>query len=139
MKSATRGRGRPPLTWVSPDRLAELPVGTCVLVDLGDGKARLRGRVAANLGGVLRLRDQAGEVHELAGGAFRRLRVLAALLEPGDPVLLPGVPAGVWRGGVVRAEGDRVLVETLADGLVWFAEADLLSALVPSDRFAGVR
>jgi hypothetical protein len=119
-------RGRPPLAWLAGDALALLPVGTAVSVELqGRHGRRLVGRITGVLDGHLELDTTGmGEV-SVALISIKRGRVVPALYEPGDPVLLRHVPASTWRGGVVRTDGSDVLVEQIDGSFAWHAEADL--------------
>jgi hypothetical protein len=119
-------RGRPPLAWLTGDELASLPTGTAVSVELrGRHDRRLIGRITAVHDGCLELDTTAmGEV-SVTLVSIKRGRTVAALYEPGDPVLLRHVPASTWRGGVVRVDGSDVLVETIDGSFAWHPEADL--------------
>ncbi len=119
-------RGRPPLAWLDGDAAARLPVGTAISVERhGRHSARLVGRITGVLDGHVELDTTAmGEV-SVPLVDIKRARVVPALYEPGDPVLLRHVPAATWRGGVVRTDGADVLVEQLDGSFAWHAEADL--------------
>lgn len=123
MTTSTR-RGRPQHTWLSPAAIANLPAGTALAIQThGRHDARTVARLRAAIPDALQLTTRTGEV-TMATSSIRRARVVPALYEPGDPVLIRHVPAATWRGGVVRTEGARVLVETLA-GMEWRTEAEL--------------
>lgn len=123
------------------DALAQLPLGTAVSVDQhGRHSRRLVGRITAVHDGHLELDTTAmGEV-SMTLVSIKRGRAVAALYEPGDPVLLRHVPASTWRGGVVRVDGTDVLVEQIDGTFAWHPEDDLEpaeareSALVPAAR-----
>lgn len=124
--STSPQRGRPPLAWLSGDALALLPVGTAVSVELqGRHGRRLIGRITDVRDGCLELDTTSmGEV-SMALISVKRGRVVPALYEPGDPVLLRHVPASTWRGGVVRADGAQILVEQIDGSFLWVPEGDL--------------
>jgi hypothetical protein len=71
-----------------------------------------------------------GEERTMAVPTITRARVVAALLEDGDPVVKRGIPMAEWRGGVVRtginpATGRLgVLVES-TEGYGWHDEDTL--------------
>lgn len=122
---STRTRGRPPLAWLTADQLDDLTPGTAVSVEtLGKHTARLVGRVLTRTDTHIDLATPSGVV-ELDRIRIRRARVVDALYQPGDPVLLRGVHASRWRGGVVRCAGTDVLVEQIDGTFVWHSEDDL--------------
>jgi hypothetical protein len=66
----------------------------------------------------------------VAIASITRARVIAALLEDGDPVVRKGVPAAEWRGGVIRtgtnpATGRTGVLVEATDGIAWHDEDDL--------------
>ena len=128
MTQTVARRGRPPLRWLEPDRIARLMVGTPLAVEmLGRHTARLVGRLT----GVHEDRRMvdlwvpgSGDIAlELAG--VRRARIVDQIFEPGDAVLRRGVSSADWRGGVVRSQDDQVLVEQVDGSFAWFVETDL--------------
>lgn len=123
--STTRTRGRPPLAWLTVDQLARVPQGAAVSVEtIGKHTARLVGRLVGHTDTTLDLSTSGGHV-ELPKRRVRRLRIVDALYQPGDPVLLRGVNATRWRGGVVRTSGTDVLVEQIDGTFVWHSEDSL--------------
>jgi shikimate 5-dehydrogenase len=118
-------RGRPALDWLDAAGISRLPVGTAIALEQhGKHAARTRGRILAAGTDSLRLSTPRGEV-TVTAVAIKRGRVVDAVYEPGDPVLLRHVPAAKWRGGVVRSQGSEVLVEQIDGSFAWFTEADL--------------
>ena len=139
MSTPTPGhnRGRPTHTWVDGDACATLPIGTVLAIEpYGRHTARLRARINAATDTRLELTTTTGEA-TMKVTSIRRARIVANLYEPGDPVLLRHIPATRWRAGVVRHEGTRVLVETMA-GFEWVAEADIEPAEV-RDRLPALK
>lgn len=122
--AAQRGRGRPPLAWFSGGAAAALPVGTAVVLDLGDRGTRIRGRTVSSVAGELVVLVGPDRYRTVPVESIARARVVAGRLEDGDPVVRPGVPARDWRGGIVRHDGRRVYVETLT-GFEWIDEDEL--------------
>lgn len=116
--------GRPPMTWLTPEALRALPVGTAVSVETFAHGPRLVGRIAA-LTDTHMLLTGATDDPLVGWSKVKRGRVIAAIYGPGDPVLRRGVSAADWRGGVVRTEGSDVLVEQIDGTFAWFPEADL--------------
>jgi hypothetical protein len=132
--------GRPPLAWLTPAQVRGLPVGMAVTVErLGPRHLpRVTGRITGTTPSTIELHTTRGEV-SMTVTDIRRARPVPALYAPGDPVLLRHVPAKTWRGGVVRAEGTRILVEQLDGAHVWHDEDDLEPAdardpVVPASR-----
>lgn len=124
MTTTTR-RGRPSLAWISAADTAALPPGTAVAVEThGRHAARTVGRVTGALEGNLDLATARGEVR-LPLRQIKRARLVGGLYEPGDPVLLRGTDAALWRGGVVRTSGTDVLVEQIGGEFAWHHEGDL--------------
>lgn len=128
-------RGRPPLQWLTWADLMRLPAGTPVLIDRGQHEYRTVGRVISRVGGRLRIVTRDGTAQVLDPPDLERARVVEGFYDPGDPVLRRGVLAREWRGGVVRTEGTRVLVETVG-GVEWVPEEQLEH---PDDRDARER
>lgn len=126
--STSAKRGRPALAWLTATDLAALPTGTAVSVELrGRHSSRLIGRISSDprTDGHLDLDTTSmGEV-SVKLQDIKRGRVVPALYEPGDPVLLRHVPATQWRGGVVRTDGSSILVEQIDGSFAWHAESDL--------------
>lgn len=124
-------RGRPPADWISFERAVELPTRTAVLVDRGWHNGGEAGRVVDHGRGELRTVDRRGTFRCYSEQQVVRVRVIPSLFDEGEPVLLDGVSADRWRGGVVstRVVGDRVLVrvETL-DGFETHDESRLRRA-----------
>ena len=118
-KTAPR-RGRPPLSWLGPTALKQLPAGTALVVDPGSHRPTLRGRLEGVAGNELVL---SGDRTVLLRRGVKG-RVVSAVYEPGDLVLRRGVSEHEWRGGVVRCRGVDVLVESI-DGFEWVREMDL--------------
>lgn len=124
----TKRRGRPPLDWLTPEQLAELPGGTAICLETyGRHSARTIGRITTSTADALHLVAEA----PIPWLRVRRGRVIARLFEPGDPVLRRGIPATNWRGGVVETQGTDVLVEQIGGAFAWFPEAELVSADTP--------
>jgi hypothetical protein len=122
---STTRRGRPPLAWLTANETTALPHGTAVSVEThGRHTARTVGRIASTVDNQLGLDTPRGEVR-MDTAQIKRARIVPALYEPGDPVLLRHVPAAEWRGGVVRTAGTDVLVEQIDGTFAWHAETDL--------------
>jgi len=125
-------RGRPPLVWLTTDELAGLPAGTALVVETyGKHGPRTVGRVVDVVGDTLHLDGPSGSL-EVPTRRVKRARVVDAIYEPGDPVVLRGVPESRWRGGVVRTNGTDVLVEQIGGDFAWHSE----SALEPAEARA---
>ena len=125
MKDQPPRRGRPPMKWLFDDQLRALPLGTAVVLDTTGRHKRLLGRTIATAGGQLAIDTPTEGVVVFGELDVKRGRVVDALYEPGDPVLLRGVAADVWRGGVVRTAGTEVLVEELDGAFAWHPETAL--------------
>lgn len=124
-RTSTPRRGRPPLAWLTLEALRALPLGTAVSVEThGRHNPRTVGRLT-------RVTETTVEVASTRGPArldnmrIRRARLLPSVYEPGDPVLRRNIPAGQWRGGVVRTDGTDVLVEQIGGTFAWFHEDKL--------------
>lgn len=126
-------RGRPPHTWLTPAQLFTLPAGTAVCLELTRHAPRVAGRIAGRIADELHLEVGGGRDHTVSRGELRRGRVVNAIYAPGDPVLRVDVPAGLWRGGVVRTDGRQVLVEQMDASFAWLDEAEIER---PEDRAA---
>lgn len=125
MSTTKPRRGRPPLAWLRPEQVDELVANAAVVIELhGRHVARTVGRIVARHDTSVLVRTQVGEVTVLRS-SIKRLRPIGGLFEPGDPVLLRNVDEDVWRGGVVRTQGQDVLVETIGGGFEWHPERDL--------------
>lgn len=122
-------QGRPTLAWLDATETAQLPAGTAVSIEpTGRHAARTIGRITTVANDCIELDTPRGEV-SMPTREIKRARVIDALYEPGDPVLLRHVPAASWRGGVVRCDGTNVLVELIDGTFAWHGEA----ALEPAD------
>lgn len=118
-------RGRPPLVWLTADELAGLPAGTALTVETyGKHTPRTVGRLVNVVDDTLHLEGPSGSL-EIPARRVKRARVVDAIFEPGDPVVLRGVSEARWRGGVVRTNGTDVLVEQIGGDFAWHAESSL--------------
>lgn len=121
-----RTRGRPPLTWLTAAQIAALPAGTAVTLQRRGARhnARVTGRITGTTPTTVELHTTRGQVSMITAD-IQRGRPVAGLYADGDPVLLRHVPASTWRGGVVRTDGTRILVELLDGTFAWYDEVDL--------------
>jgi hypothetical protein len=134
MPSSTNPRPRKaakPAPWLTGLQVSRLPYGTALTYeDPSHRGPRIRGRLTAVIAGDLTVATATGEEHTVAITAIHRARVIASLLDDGDPVVRRGIPAGKWRGGVVRTGTNPatgrpgVYVETL-EGFAWWDESEL--------------
>lgn len=104
-----------------------MPVGAALVIDIGGNRPRLRGRVIDHEGNTVVLSLGGDRRAALFASDIVRARVVPGRLDDGDLVVRFGVPENVWRGGILRHDGQRVYVETL-DGLAWMDEDELESA-----------
>lgn len=128
-------RGRPPLSWLDPDAILRLPVGTAVTLQTSGNQSRVTGRITGSVGDEITLEQTGGRERVIATRDIRRGRVVSALFSDNEGVLRVGVPAHVWRGAVVRSTGRRVQVEQIDGTFVWLDEVDLER---PEDRIAAL-
>lgn len=111
--------------WLDADALLAMPAGIAVAVEtLGRHDRRILGRIAAATPTGLDLLTPRGEL-TVPANRIKRARTVAALYEPGDPVLRRQVSATTWRGGVVRCEGTDVLVEQIDGTFAWLGESEI--------------
>lgn len=118
------------MVWLTVPQLLALPHGTAVILERTGARhnPRIIGRITGSTPGTIELSTPRGE-SSVDRTDIRRGRIVGALYQPGDPVLLRHVAASLWRGGVVRTDGARVLVEQLDGKFVWYDE----DAIEPAD------
>lgn len=122
MSQAQRPRGRPAQDWRLWPSLATVPVGTVLLIDSGNKRSRLVGRVLLNTPDALHLVDRRLAVHTVTPEHFQRARVLDALFEPDAPAFLRG---RAERCSVMATDGSRVLVEFPDGSTQWLDETSI--------------
>lgn len=121
-----RGRGRPPLTWLTEQQLRSVRPGTALTIELqGRHASRTIARVSTITDLDLEIRDRDGNLHTIPLVKIKRARPIRGLFEDGDPVTLATTTPDQWRGGVVRTSGTDVLVEQLGGTFAWHPETDL--------------
>lgn len=124
-------QARKPAPWLTGQQVSLLPYGTAITFESPTHRGpRIRGRLTAVIAGTVTVTDPTGQERTVATNAIVRARVIAALLEEGDPVARRGISSDDWRGGVVRTGTNPntgrpgVYVETLTE-FAWWDEDEL--------------
>jgi hypothetical protein len=130
-----RPRGRPAQDWRLWPSLAALPVGTALLIDAGNKRSRLVGRLVHSTPAAIHVVDRRLALHTVTPEHFRRARVLPGLFEPDAPAFLRGQSQ---RCAVMTVDGSRVLVEFPDGTTQWLDETAIEHAddrdLIPTRR-----